>query len=775
MLNQILTMKKLAFLLGLFVILLVPSAMAYEQNLYYYNGFTSSSFFQVYGDANLSLQQGNCTTNVLAFAEFNTAGSYQYRFNLYINDSLVWQNNYIGAGSQICPNIIFLGNKTINSGFARANLTAQAIASPVPTTAWLVITSNCFANDTNVYITSENESYGYNMYLATALNYTVSSEWNSSIPNLCFRHDKRNPVNATADYPSYALMYFVPFNTKSGNVTLHWGGVYTMSNANILIGYFDVETGTEITTRTFSAGLPPVTYDIDTEVKLTLQQNNDYVMFFAGISTDPFVSFSGHPPIMNVTVLDYTSNFVCGNWSSCSGGYQTRTCTDTKGVYPPQIQTRTCLLVNQTIVMGFEDFMQDTDTVKECNKYWYLLGCGWFVENRTIWQPVNPAWRITASELAGLYVATVTQSDTEKISAPLGSRFLKMWYMPPYWAEHPTLVNGTWQCYNFSGGTPSWVVYENINSSFFVSYNFTFPSPSMLIYFDVRRCPSQVVQYDTGLWCGKACYGNCAAQPKGNYWVGLHDLTTDEWVLRYDGISIAENWTRISLDVTNKIQVGHQYRLFLSVEPPNSWWGDPDGYCSYFDRVLLYNAQYSTKDEQALNLFGKLYNELTDEQKHIIDEAYCSKPYECKGNDKYVYTLQNDVCVAQIYYNDSICVAQQQQKQIANQSIFLPISSVANTMVTANQTLEQNLKASGYGFLLIFLTPIFWIMILVISVMMVAAYYTKHMEIGGISGLLLLIAMAAYFTELIWIAIVVIIIAGFIIGRTVVKAVTGGG
>lgn len=111
-----------------------------------------------------------------------------------------------------------------------------------------------------------------------------------------------------------------------------------------------------------------------------------------------------------------------------------------------------------------------------------------------------------------------------------------------------------------------------------------------------------------------------------------------------------------------------------------------------------------------------------------------------------------------------------------NQSIFLPICSIANSIInkTTNMTLSQSFQAGGYGFVLIFLTPIFWLFLVIISVMILASYATKHMEIGGVAGLLMLVAFAVYFPELVWITIIIIIIGGYLIGRQIVRVVQGG-
>lgn len=111
-----------------------------------------------------------------------------------------------------------------------------------------------------------------------------------------------------------------------------------------------------------------------------------------------------------------------------------------------------------------------------------------------------------------------------------------------------------------------------------------------------------------------------------------------------------------------------------------------------------------------------------------------------------------------------------------NQSIFLPICSVANVVVntTTNVTLSQSLQGSGFGFVLLFLTPILYIMLVVVAIMILASWATKHMEIGLASGVGMMIVMAVIFAELVWITIVFVVIAGFIVGRTIVKGVQGG-
>jgi hypothetical protein len=110
-----------------------------------------------------------------------------------------------------------------------------------------------------------------------------------------------------------------------------------------------------------------------------------------------------------------------------------------------------------------------------------------------------------------------------------------------------------------------------------------------------------------------------------------------------------------------------------------------------------------------------------------------------------------------------------------NQSLFVPICSIANSIVnsTTNQTLSQSYQAGGYGFILLFLTPIFWLMMIVIGIMTAVSWVTNHMEIGMGAGVLLLVGFTLYFPELLFLTIIMVVISGYIVGRAVVKAVSG--
>jgi hypothetical protein len=462
------------------------------------------------------------------------------------------------------------------------------------------------------------------------------------------------------------------------------------------------------------------------------------------------------------------------------------------------VQTRSCLFVNETIYLGFEDSAPQLTT--EC-----VVGstCYFTTANITYNSPENPHWSILPNSVIiyppnqtqGSYYGggmtgseSITRNGTTITVSPIsqnwnrGTQFLKLWYLPPYYTHAYFEPNtSSFLCGNTSMGLQSIGLFRYVNATFLAALNFTFPSDTMQMFVDVRKCPATPIQYTPPFYCllsgGQACYGGCSAEPLGNYFLIIFDATTSNVVMTYNDISVKENWTTIKIDVSNIINQNHNYQLALGVSPSNGWTFDSNPYCSYFDNVRLVNLQYSTLETVCLDLFGKPCDQLTPEQLLQAQTTYCSPPQQCVGNDLYVNTLVNNICTSKVYTNEPTCVAQQKAQQVmGTQSIFLPIGSVANSVVntTTNQTLAQSLQAQGLGFVLLFLTPIFWIMLIVVVCMAVVGWWTKHMELGIATGIIMLIVMSSVFIELIWITIVVIILSGFIVGRSVVKAVTGG-
>lgn len=708
---------------------LVPMASAYDYN--YYVSKTSSSAFSLNGYSSITTI-GGCQTNVLMYADINTAGYWNYQFSLYLNGVQNFTNIQSGYGTRSC---YFLGNRTINSGFFSAEAAALPIAA-APVTLYLEFESTCSTNDTHFIIDSANSTYGFDMYFyhfATdpypdspnkawfpAPNHcagrTPAAEWNDYIPNM-----------------GEVLWYSIPFRTsQTGTVTLNYGNIITAIGFNEYWGYFDIQGNA----TTILGSLTNT---------LTLLPNHDYLSFvyYAASSSHAGILYFSVPSIY-VNTSTYEANYVCGNWSNCITNYQTRTCVDTKGGSPDIVQTRSCLPQNESIQLGFEEYypMEAYNCIPNTFPLCSLLGS--VLVNQSVYYPDLPRWDILPAALPQ-YFATITSEQ-----ATQGSRSLKMWYIPPSPPDRPIFSNTTVVCGNMTTGTYPTSSLYGINSSFFVSYNFTFPSTLMALQFDVKTCPTQVDQYNG--WCGHECYSfNCSDAPIGDFAVNLYDTLNATNVFLYTGRA-SSNWTTIDIDLNGKVLDGVDYILNFAVTPlpvnPYTAYGD----CVYIDNVKIINR---------------------------ATPIACSQSSVCVGNDKYTQILQGDICISKVYYNDTVCYQQNIQNQydiiLGNQSIFLPINSVTGMIIntTTNQTLGQSIAASGFGFVLVFLTPIFWIMLVITGVMSLVGYFTRHMELGAFAGILMMVAFTMVFPELLWISIVLIVIAGFLVAREVSRAVSG--
>jgi hypothetical protein len=793
-------MKKLAFLLGIgFLILLIGQAKGYTQD-YYVNRTSGAASFSYTINNSISDGANNCITTLGYYVDIkdNSGIPYNYLFTLYVNGISNLSTSLTSSANESC---FFLGSRTFtNSTYKNATVAFQSFSGGgLPITLRLETHTFCDSNDTYVVFDSGKLD---NTTLGTGGYQHPEAPNNDAFPATNFPYGHCNgetPANvgwsATFGCSSCNVVQYVyPFFSGNGSVNINVTDRGGCGGGNPNMDCVIYNTATNTSSALYSCG----SSSSQQNFSLSLQPLATYKMICSYTLDNPASNpWIMNAPIFYMNISDITPNYIC-NTTTCINGSATRTCVDSKGLFPDTITPISCLLANQTVYLGFEDSAPRLTT--ECivgslcffnpvnisynnpeNPHWDILPNSVIVfpPNQTI--GANYGGGITGSESFTVNGTTITISP---ISQPWnrGSNFLKLWYEPPFFVHPFFNVNtSTFQCANSTGGLPSITTFDFINATFLASLNFTFPSNTMSMYVDVRKCPATPIQYTPPAYCllagGQACYGSCSVEPLGNYFIVIVDTTNGSVVENYNDISIKENWTTIKIDVSNIINQDHNYRLVLGVQPPNGWLFDTNPYCSYFDNVRLFNQQFSSLDIICLDKFGKTCDQVTPDQKLQAEQIFCSPPQSCVGNDKYTNTLNNNgVCVSKIFTNDPTCVTQQQQQAVTgNQSIFLPISSVCNGQVNGNQTLCQSLQASGWGFLLIFITPIFWLMLFVGGMMVVATYLSKHMEIGIGIGVLMMIALATVFFELVWITIVFILIGGLIAGKYIVKVVSGGG
>jgi hypothetical protein len=768
--------KELFLLFGIMAFLFVTgSAMAYTQDLYYYKS-SSSGNFNLTAESNFTLN-GTCSNDVRIYADINATGSYNYNFYLYENNSILFTNPQSGSGQQSC---LFLGNLAINK--EKINLTGQvvSIGSPVPVNLFLEIHSNCAVNNSNPLVVI-NHPIGspYQQFTSQTAPYITTppnTTYLNMTPDRCVISNKFPPVSVTGfSYPQ-ASQYFVPFNSKLGDVVLTYFFA-TNAYSNEKGGYIDLDTN-QSTELFIYGGTNPSNGTQAYLFNLTLDQNHNYVEYFIVTVSGSTITYN--PPVLTPNINDYQPNYVCGNYSLCDNVTHTQSalCNDTGNIAPPIFRTRSCLRTNETAILGFENYYTPANRYI-CQPVLYPL-CGLHgyeglgaLQNVTVLYPNNPRWDIFPDNPV-FYTTTITNEE-----ATQGSRSLKMWFVPqsPYNDQPTPYVAGNTSgiyCLNSSTGMFPTTSFGGVNSTFLASLNFTFPSDTMRLSFDVKKCTQNVVQYNN--WCGKRCYSqNCTTPPTGWYEVRLFDQTTFSEVFDYTS-EANDNWTTISIDIGSNILIDQNYTMAFDVLPLPFNPTSADGNCVYFDNIRLVNQQVSIYDLWANDVYGTIWSGLSDEQKLNVLTQKCVS--QCIGNNYYTRTVQNLVCLETITLNDSTCVSTNPVNIISgNQSLFQPIQSICNQIVntTTNQTYCDATKTSGFGFSLLFLTPIFWLMALIIAVMTGVSWLTSHMEVGLGSGILLLVGFTLVFPELLFITIAIVVIVGFIVGRTAVKAVVGGG
>jgi len=766
-------MKWLFLCLGMMGLLLASGASAYEHD-YYTNMTSASSDFRYSLNSSIAAPSGSCYSDIDYYITLvnPTGNAYSTQFSLYLDGVLNHTVSLAGTDNKSC---YLLATRRVGN-FSNSTARAQTFSpSALNITIMMEVHTVCNSSDTYVLYDSGFLDSG----IAGANGYRILQFYpsgNVTIPNNASIGHCGGAESAYGGWSIFSSLiraivvkYMWDFNSGLGDafINITNPGDHGLGDSyNCYLLNMVTQSQSAITPSAFlglNLSLQPLT-----DYRLVCEWYNNYIT--TPISHD----FPPSPFYLNIT--DVSPDYVC-SFTPCSNGSRQYLCIDSKGYYPDTQVDISCLGANQTIDLGFE--MSRPVVEQNCRlEFLQLPPCSVpVVENISAGLPDSPEWTVFPFNISGSglneYFATMVSGGSK------GSFSFRMWSIPPSPPVQPTLVNTTIiECGNVSVGSIPDTFIPGLNATFFTARNFTFPSDTMHILFDAKRCSAPVVQYDG--WCGKSCFsylGNCSIAPLGDYFVSVVDNTLGQTVVLYTS-EATTNWSSRDMDVSNHITYpDHSYTLVMGIGdyPQDAY--SPYSWCVQFDDVRLFNAVNGTKDESALQRYGKVYDDLTDEQKAVIDGSYCQSNV-CSGNNRLISSLQSGVCVTETVYNDSTCVQiNPANKVIGSQSIFAPISSISGmvTNSTTGETLADSWKVSGFGFMLILITPIFLIMMFISIMMILAAWVTKHMEIGIGAGLMILGAFCLAIPELVLITIILIVITAFLVGRTMIKVVAGGG
>lgn len=622
-------MRKI-LLISFFLAFIIFSANSYAYEISY----IARDFVEV-PNANASAPSvywpGSCTLNMFLYATATNAGSYTLTHSYFSPDSTFIATNPKTRTSNIAcqlqnadPITATTSLFDIYEGITRTEYTSSTIDT------WLNLSYSCSPDSNDLFIYDEtrrvdsygNHPFGYGDAFTTCFaqspaqcSNTLASDLNAVIAyindgyfTLCgsdIRQDAEGEQfggNSAGVSSDLSMNYYtmIPFNAESTGVVnisvfarvFYFGGAGSCGSGQKFASQYYIYDVEENTTQNLGTAFP-------LNVDLNLVPNKDYFLFIGSrYFCDDFnfgvLNINHNYTSYNITLDACETDFVCGNFSVCTDGVQTRTCIDQSVCNAPtRIEEQSCFDVPaHEIDLGFEAVVDIiSPLIYTCQKDWTIIGCNDILDTISARFPVN--WSVSAD--ADLFTDAFRQNyiRISDVTSTVGTKSLQMNYIPPKPSEPINNGTGGTVCGNKTTGDFPFVT-TGLNQSVFVSINISFPSPFIQLRLDARKCSEQLLQYDytgdfLGINCGKRCYAtNCSTEPKGNYRVGVFDAQTLEQIVEFTDVAI-NSWKSHILDLSNAgLVVNHNYTIIIVVNPQTETGVfDPDSHCVYFDNFRV--------------------------------------------------------------------------------------------------------------------------------------------------------------------------------------------
>lgn len=371
------------------------------------------------------------------------------------------------------------------------------------------------------------------------------------------------------NYARMQHLTLIPFRTAStGEVN------FSLEQRNYLISNiigFTVDTTylylyrvSDNSTTQLSASLPYYN-------QLKLSSDEEYWLIIGECTRGIVAPFNGGSLFYNYTnynisIWAYEPDYVCGEYSECDeNGYKRRTCIDSRGIALDKNEYIVCSI--PTLYernLGFE--IANVTNVYTCQPE--AIACSLQLDTISIEHPEN--WTVIGNPFFnGAYVENTVRLISDY--SVEGSKSLQMNYIPPKGGE-PWLrgadcnTAGTTQvlcCNKTSGSIPE--ITHPLENSTYISTNITFPGDNPEIRLAVKKCPSNVLQYDARnyTWggliprsCGQFCYSQfCEQDIKGNWkiivegWDNRTEIIDQELtynLIEYDDSNLTVNVTGLN-------------------------------------------------------------------------------------------------------------------------------------------------------------------------------------------------------------------------------------
>lgn len=582
--------------------------------------------------------------------------------------------------------------------------------------------------------------------------------------------------------------WYVVFNSTAGNVNYEFNAdnLFT-GGAETFNGWFyyplsDSSSPTLITSNKVSSG------------SLSLTENTVYIIVAVSTlnlqSAQPYVSV----PKINLSIDIRNPIFECGEWSLCDSGYQWRECVDTLGFSNNKIEFQPCFsLPSATVNMGFEN--THLKNVWKSTPYWWLGGCPMNVNIIEVEFPNE--WEVNVNSSNRYITDNITSEtgllfDFMEVSGEEfydGTKSLKMWNIPPS-LNVPSCSNQSFNLLGISNGTSCDVVGDGnysvslvpninkkINESYLLTQNITFDFPNMTISAYIRKCNEPVQQ-----WAGNSSiFGFCGegfyTSDKTNNWdvsktrivFGLKNDNTgelSEWIFSTD----LEAWSKKELRLEN-LSTTSNYTLSIGLYSSSSLLSS-NVQCAYIDNLelngfegivpcLSYCDGFVRHEATIIEPNGCVFDIISPSPVCVFGEVLnafnlCNDVCDCDvDSSTYLSFFDGDnssgSCIFETFDNSSYC----QEQCVDSVQLITPASDVITE-------LEDRFNIDFPEWAEKLLSPIVLILGILAIAMVVFAKWSGSWEIATVSGFLGLIIVGTVFTELVWIVIVVIVVAGLL-------------
>ena len=542
-------LKKIVFLTAFLMLFALTSTVSSYEFLSVFQDDGSSDHVV---EAPSFFWDGECEVNINLLGTASHTGAFSFSNKWFSPDDTL-----IATSVPVYPNDITCLSQGVPSEDTSLNdfyeSKTETLSTATSTDTWIRSTYNCTPDEnldilySNTAVLDSHDHFPYG-YIENTGGYcevgspgtfpTISTRLNDAINYIIDRYDTEcssqdleiAEIGGASSgscginrFFATTFWYLVPFNSGSAGIV----NISILEQVQREDGECSVTCITNNTylydtvlNSTTSIGISlPLTQD------LVLQHDRDYWLLIGteciggtGAAIPCTVDFN-HTEY-NISIFAYEPIFECGEWSECESGIQTRICVDQGGLVPALIETRSCFdTPTFDLTLGFEEFVNILNGVYLCQKQFWLIACLLDLQTIDALYPVN--WTIV-SELDNVGVERNNFIKMSSETASVGSRSLKMWYIPPKLEEPVNDGVGGTVCGNASSGSFPEATHP-YNDSLFISQNVTFDNPFAQIRYDVRKCNEPVLQYDLKAFgCGELCYASsCNDTPSGRYGVRI--------------------------------------------------------------------------------------------------------------------------------------------------------------------------------------------------------------------------------------------------------------